>query len=58
MRSAATLQRRLSPGGAFSQEESARQRSHALHVLTFALGPDDAWPAARDLLLTLSLIHI
>ena len=53
VRSAATLQRRLAAGGAFSQEESARQRSHALHVLTFALGLDDAWPAARDLLLTL-----
>ena len=47
VRSAETLQRRLATGGAFSQEEFARQRSHALHVLTFALGPDDAWPAAR-----------
>lgn len=53
VRSAATLQRRLATGGAFSPEEFARQRSHALHVLTFALGPDDAWPAARDLLLIL-----
>jgi tetratricopeptide (TPR) repeat protein len=28
---------------------AARLRDHALHLLTFALEPDAAWPAARDL---------
>lgn len=49
-----TLLARFAPGASLSRDEFPRQRDSALHVLTFALGLDAAWPAARDLLSALA----
>ena len=54
VRSAAVLRDRLVTAGTSTSEEFARQRDHALHILTYALGPDEAWPSARDLLRVLA----
>ena len=54
VRSAAVLRDRLVSAAAPTPDEFARQRDHALHILTYALGPDAAWPSARDLLLALA----
>lgn len=53
-RSTEALLARFAPGVNVSRDEFLRQRDTALHVLTFALGLDAAWPAARDLLLALA----
>lgn len=54
VRGAAALCGRLAVTAPCRADEFARLRDHALHLLTFALGPEEAWPAARDLLLALA----
>ena len=54
VRGVAVLRDRLVSAAAPTPDEFARQRDHALHILTYALGPDAAWPSARDLLLALA----
>jgi tetratricopeptide (TPR) repeat protein len=54
VRGAVALCARLTAPASRTADEFARLRDHALHLLTFALEPDAAWPAARDLLLALA----
>ena len=54
VRGAAALCGRLTTSPPRTADEFARLRDHALHLLTFALEQDAAWPAARDLLLALA----
>ena len=54
VRAADVLRSRLEAIASLTPEEFALTRDHALHILTFALGSDEAWSSARDLLLALA----
>lgn len=54
VRATETLYVRMADAPAAITDEFLQLCDHALHILTFALGPAEVWPAARTLLLAMA----